>query len=62
MTSDNLVRDIHKVPFSKSKTKRLLAEFLDQERVRIYAYTEERLIGVDNDLLKDLSNIIFDRR
>lgn len=35
-------------------------EVLEEERQRIYAYIEDRLIGDNNELLRDLSNIIFD--
>lgn len=36
-------------------------ETIMEERKRIYCYVEEMLIGSDNELLKNLSNIIFDK-
>ena len=36
-------------------------ETIREERKRIYCYVEEMLIGSDNELLKKLSNIIFDK-
>ena len=36
-------------------------EAKEEERNRIYSFVEDRLIGVDNDLLGDLSNIIFEK-
>jgi hypothetical protein len=36
-------------------------ETIRLEQERIYAYVEEILIGCDNKLLKDLSNIIFNK-
>lgn len=44
-----------------SEVKRAREETIREERKRIYCYVEEMLIGSDNELLKDLSNIIFDK-
>lgn len=67
---EQLIRDLCSVEFrSKSKTKRLIEDYtkkvreetIRDERKRIYCYVEEMLIGSDNELLKDLSNIIFNK-
>lgn len=39
----------------------LLEEQMKEERNRIYDYIEEKLLGEDDELLKDLANIIFDK-
>ena len=40
----------------------LIDKAVKEERERIYSFSEDRLIGIDNDLLGDLSNIIFDKK
>jgi len=53
----------------KNDIKQFISNIIDQtreetirlEQERIYAYVEEILIGCDNKLLKDLSNIIFNK-
>ena len=34
---------------------------IEKEQKRIYDYIEERLLGADNKLLKDLANITFNK-
>lgn len=34
---------------------------IKKERERIYSYIEDLLLGVDNELLKKISNIVFDK-
>lgn len=48
----------------KEKVLEILNEITDEiqkERERIYAYIEEELLGVDDELLKRLANIIFNK-
>ncbi|MFA7143036.1 MAG: hypothetical protein WC175_03540 [Candidatus Dojkabacteria bacterium] len=51
------------VDFDKIKQfiSTLLEEQRKEERNRIYDYIEEKLLGEDDELLKDLANIIFDK-
>lgn len=41
--------------------KTIVDEAVKEERERIYSFVEDRLIENDNELLGDLSNIVFDK-